>query len=317
MKVVRAKGLAKFEILNDELRTAEENSFGARLPRGMERQRKLLVLAIASDGSSGIRIGQLVARYRDHYKIDQAWMPIGESIARSLGYKSYTSLNSLMKAAKNASKIPEILLSAVIELGIDPSENKYRELVIELQKRVDFSGGDEEARVVAQAAIDQFRTRKRDAASKRKNAQSDSSTQFGDRIARQLAMNMRHIPDGERKAQAETIMRQIEKAIRAEVPGWSIQVAWVEGDSATEVVKPILKTSTPPGLSPRGELLPIRGPAVIPAMPIAPDVTPSALVDDLSSDPRSAHHHRKQPVRTVENNQLSLLDGNALRADRM
>lgn len=310
MKVVRAKGLAKFEKLNDELRTAEANSFGARLPRGMERQRKLLVLAIASDRSSGIRIGQLVARYRDHYKIDQAWMPIGKSIARSLGYKSYTSLNSLMKAAENVSKIPEILLAAVIELGIDPAENKYRQLVIELQS-VDFSGGDEEARVVAQAAIDQFRTRKRDAASKRKNAQSDSSTKFGDRIARQVAMNMRNIPDGERKAQAETIMRQIEKAIRAEMPGWSIQVAWVEGDSTTEAMKPILPTSTSPALSARGELLPIRGPAALPAMSIAPDVTPATFVDDQSPNSRGARAHRKLSVRSIEINQLSLFDGPA------
>lgn len=310
MKVVRAKGLAKFEKLNDELRTAETSSFGATLPRGIERQRKLLVLAIASNRSSGFRIGQLVARYRDHYKIDQAWMPIGKSIALSLGYKSYTSLNSLMKAAKNASRIPETLLAAVIDLGIDPAENKYRQLMNELQS-VNFSGSDEEARGVAQVAIEQFRTRKRDAAAKRKEEEAASAAEFGNRIARQVAINVRNMPVGERKGRAEKIMRQIDEAIRTEMPGCSIQVAWVEGDSTTEVVKPILTTSTSPALSPRGELLQIRGPAAMPAMSIGPDVTPAALIDDRSSNSRGARAHRKLSVRSIEINQLSLFDGPA------
>ena len=133
VKACGAKGLAKFEKLSDELREAEAKSFGTRLPRGMEQQRKLLVQAIASDRNSRIRIGVLAAGYRDHYKIEEAWMPIGRSIALSLGYKSYTSLNSLMKAARQCVKNSRTTSRSPHRVGIDPTESKYRQLVKELQ----------------------------------------------------------------------------------------------------------------------------------------------------------------------------------------
>lgn len=307
MKLLGVKGLAKFERLNDELQTAEAKAFGTRLPRGMERKRELLVEAIASNRSSGVRIGQLVSRYRDHYKIDQTWMPIGESIAHSLGYKSYTSLNSLMKAAKRVSEIPEILLATVMEQGIDLAERKYSQLVNDLRS-IDFSGGDEEARVVALAAVDRFRTRKKEAAEKRKKDKAASAEQIGVRIARQVATNLREMPSGERKEQAETIMRHVEAAIRREMPNCIIRVAWVKSVSTTQAVKPRVKASTSHASS-RGKLLPIRSPAESPEMSRAPDVTPAAFVDDRSPNSRGTRPRSKLPVRSIESNQLSLFSG--------
>ena len=305
MKVPRTKGLADFEKLNDELREAEAKSFGTRLPRGMERHREQLVQAIASDRNSRIRIGQIAARYRDHYKIDQTWMPIGESIARSLGYKSYTSLNTLMKAAIGASKIPQPLLAVLIELGIDPTESKFRQLVKELQS-TDFSGDDKEARSVAQAAIDRFSARKRDATSNRRKDNSASAAQFGDRIARQVAINVRSLPSGERRAQAEAILRQIEGAIRSATPGWNIRLTWVRSASTIEVAKSGDQESTSSAASLRGELLPIRSSAVGAAMPEVTNVNSAVPVDDRSPEPRRARPNHKLPVRSVDNNQLSL-----------
>lgn len=313
VKACGAKGLAKFEKLSDELRAAEAKSFGTRLPRGMEQQRKLLVQAIASDRNSRIRIGVLAAGYRDHYKIEEAWMPIGRSIALSLGYKSYTSLNSLMKAAVSASRIPEPLLAALIELQIDPTESKYRQLVKELQS-TDFSGNDEEAHDVVKAAIERFHTCKQDAARKRKKDASASAAQFGNRIARQLAIHMLDMPANERRARVETIVREIEKAIRVEMPDWRIRVTWENRHSTTLDVEPVSASAS--DTSSRGELLPIQSSGASPGMSAVPDITPPAFVDNRPLDPLGVRPHSKRPVQSVGNNQPSLFDEPAVVAEQ-
>ncbi len=307
MKALKVKGLAKFEKLNNELRAAEAMSFGTRLPRGMERHRKSLVQAIARDRTNNILIGQLVAGYRDHYKIDQTWMPIGESIAHALGYKSYTSLNSLIKAAQRASQVPEVLLAAIIESGIDPTENKYRKLVNEL-RNMTFTGTSEDACVVAQAAIDRFLASKKAAAARSRVANSHSATQIGERFARQVSMNLRNLPFGERKRQTETILREIEHAIGTETPGWSISITWVKSASTSQIDNAHRGTHSSHASSIRGELLTIPSPTSSPAIPDVPRAVRAAVVDAPSPRSHDINRQRKHAVRSIEDNQLGLFD---------
>ena len=132
MKVSQSKILANFGNLRAQLQRGEVKAFGPKPAREITRERELLIKAISGDRSSNLRIGQLVATYRTRYKADRVWMPLGRAIAHALGYRSYTSLDSLTKTAGRASKIPKLLLEAVINDGIDPTESKYVSLVDEL-----------------------------------------------------------------------------------------------------------------------------------------------------------------------------------------
>lgn len=322
MKVSRAKGLANFEKLNDELREAEAKSFGTKLPSGLEQHREQLVDAIAHRRTSNIGIGLLAASYRDHYKIEHEWMPIGLSIAHSLGYKSYTSLHSLMKAARNAFRVPQGLLAAVIELGIDPTENKYRKLVKDLFGMV-FAGGDEEARVAAQVAIDGFHSRRQDAARKRKENSSASAAQFGDRIARQVAIDVQNTPAEERRARAELIVRQIEESIRTEMPDWSLRVTWVKSTQEDRCADPMqvfgsdAQTAASSESAPQAEVIPIKTEVPDHDAPSAPNPPLAVAAADQQPNMPGASPHRKRAVRSVDRNQLDLwLEGPAPEADQ-
>jgi len=322
VKVSRSKGLAEFEKLNVELRVAEAKSFGPRLPRGLEKHREQLIDSIADNRTSNLRIGLLVASYRDHYKIEHEWTPIGLMIARSLGYKSYTSLHSLMKAAVNAVRIPHSLLVAIIELGIDPTEGKYRQLVKELLRMV-FAGDIEDARVAAQAAIDVFRARREDAAVKRKSASSASAAQFGDRIARQVTLNVRSMPAEERRARAELIVRKIEESLGLDSCGWSLQLTWIKNASemqsadAIQVAEPDAQASASRESAARAEVIPIKSEMSGPESRNASEVPPAEDASNPQTDSRGASSRHKRTVRSVNQNQLDLwFEGPASQADQ-
>jgi hypothetical protein len=219
VELSQSAGLAKFEDLRGKLESAEQNAFGAKTPAGLKRKRELLLRAISSDRSSRLQIGQLAARYRDHYKAEQAWMPLGQFIARALGYRSYSSLNQLMRTAVRALKLPKNLLAAVIEEGIDPAESKYKSILDELILLA-FSGTDEEARVAARTAIAAFYARKAKAAARSQEARSAAASQIEFRIATQVKSFLRGTSPGMRAARADAIVHQLSEAILTLLPDY-------------------------------------------------------------------------------------------------
>lgn len=233
MEDSQSAGLAKSENLRTKLEAGERSAFGSKLPIGIERKRELLIRAISNKRRGSLQIGQLAAKYRDEYKAEQSWMPLGESIALALGYKSYTSLNQLMKTAVRASKIPKNLLAAVTEEGIDPAENKYRSLVDELIK-LDFSGTDDDAIGVAREALATFNARKKALAKKRREARNAAATQVEFRIAKQVTICLEKTTPPKRAAQADAILRQLAAAIRAVLPEYNVRGMFVENDGAAQ-----------------------------------------------------------------------------------
>ena len=112
----------------------------------------------------------------------------------------------------------------------------------------------------------------------------------------------------------ETIVREIEKAIRVEMPDWRIRVTWENRHSTTLDVEPVSASGS--DTSSRGELLPIQSSAANPGMSAVPDTTPPALVDNRPLDPLGVRPHSKRPVRSVGNNQPSLFDEPAVVAEQ-
>ena len=315
MEPIEIKGLVNFGNLNDKLQVFEAKAFGAKLPIGIDRKRRLLIEAIANDGSSSIAIGLLASRYRDYFKTKKCWMQIGEAIAHSLRYKSYTSLDSLIKASERASQIPGQLLAALIEQGIDPAENKYSRLIRELRGS-NFAGDEKDAHAFAKAAIERFHDLKKQAAEQRKKDRSASAAQIGARIAKQIETNLQDTADSEKKAQAETIVRHIQEAIKAQIPDCIVRVSWAESDSNSQLEKPRSDAALSRGLSARGEVVVLRSPAGISEISEASKETRAAEVDDRSPDSHAPSSDRKQPVQSLESSQLSLFDGPVVRVKR-
>ena len=232
METSQSAGLAKFENLEAELQAAESNAFGGKLPAGVKRNRESLIRAISKHRGSSLQIGLLAAKYRDHYKAEQAWMPVGQSIARVLGYRSYTSLNCLMKTALRASRLSRNLLAAVIEEGIDLAEHKYKSILDELVSCA-FSGTDDKARVVARTAIAAFNSRKQKAAETRRKAKIAAARQIEIRIASQVKRHLTEASPKERQTQADAILSRLTEAIQTVLPEYKLRTLREQADQVT------------------------------------------------------------------------------------
>jgi hypothetical protein len=331
VKLSAITGLAKFANLMDELKAAEAKEFGSKVPPGVERERNLLIKAIAGDRTSGFYLGQLAAEYRDHYKKEQTWMRIGESIAHALGYKSYTSLNTLMTAAERASKIPDILLAALIEEGIDPAENKYRRLVNGLAS-TKFAGTAKDAHAVVVSALATIRSRKKQSADRKRENKIASAKQIGARIAKQVTLRLRDTVPDKKRNELEAIVRRLADAVRAELPDCVIRLTWGSDSvdaSADSRLKSVRVRGTgaadrvPPPNNPSGKTVPRIGAenASLPptnkdansgtegVSPLGPSSLRMRSIDEENPHPRPKRH-RPGPARESSQpaavNQLSL-----------
>lgn len=275
MKLSHSKALANCGNLRSRLKRGEIEAFGPKPGRAIICERESMIKAISGNRSSNLRIGQLVASYRNRYKPDHTWMPLGRAIAHALGYRSYTSLNSLMEAADRAWRIPILLRDAVIEAGIDPTESKYNPLVDEL-RNADFSGTRKEACAFVHAAIESFKASRKEAARKRRQDNSASDAETGTRIARQVAIRLRKTSPGERRTQAKTIVHQLAEALRQEFPECIISLAWVENDATAQPPSHRKQASAPRLVHSSGRVAPIRNLAIGAAGSFATKSSPAA-----------------------------------------
>ena len=153
--------------------------------------------------------------------------------------------------------------------------------------------------------------------------QSASAAQFGDRIARQVAIVVQNTPAEEKRARAELIVRQIEESIRTEMPGWSLRVTWVKSTPEDRSADPMqvsgsdAQTAALSESAPRAEVIPIKTEVPDPDAPSAPNPPLVVAAADQQPNMPGASPHRKRAVRSVDRNQLDLwLEGPAPEADQ-
>lgn len=308
VKVSPSKPFPKFGNLRAQLRQGEAKEFGPKPAPEIVRDRESLIHAISGNRGSNLHVGQLAAIYRDRFKVDHTWMPLGRAIARALGYRSYTSLDSLMTAAKNAGRIPVLLRDAVIEAGIDPTERKYASLVNELAM-TDFTGTRKEAQDVVLTAIQSFKEHKKTEAKKRRLERSVSNAETGEGVAKQIVSCLKKTPPDERRQQAQMFVGQLSEAVRKEFPEFILSLAWVESRAAAETCGDQTTISATPSAIALEKIQSIRNSTIGEPDRFEANATRAAdsREDEAKAENTSAHSGSKKPQKAPHDNGTGFL----------
>jgi hypothetical protein len=219
MEAKEIKSLLKSGNLSDIIRAQAKAAFGEILPDGMDDEIKSALRAVAGERTSNLDLGLEFSRLRARFKIDQHWMPVRKGLAKLKG-RGHSYIDQLIDLAEKASKISDLLLAALLEEGIDPTEKKYETLVAHLAA-IDFSGETDQAAEVVRAALDKFRDAKKAAAAQHKKDNEAAEASYVSRSNRSTTIAMKHDPS---KETAESLRAGFERALRIHFPGATVLV---------------------------------------------------------------------------------------------
>jgi len=218
------RGLVKFGNLQGIIATAVTIEFGSAPPAGIEEEVDRLLTAVTSRQVSNFETGLAASALRARFKADQAWMAVGNCLAKQLG-RSYSYLDGLMKAAEEANQVAALLLAALIEAGYDPTETKYAGIIDDL-RHAKIPNDSEEARALVLKAIEKHREAKRLARQQAKKDKAVARHQLGPRLAKQMEMGIKAVPDQDKVEEARALLHQLAKAAEDQCTGWKVEVSW-------------------------------------------------------------------------------------------
>ena len=181
MEVNELKGLLKFGSLRAVIDQGLTAEFGARIPNGVVTEVQEFLEAFGGNWTNNLANGLALSRLRRHFKQEQNWMPIREAIAKQW-HRSKSWLDTLRSTAEKAAEVDELYLAALIEAGIDPTEEKYASIMVVLGDS-ERPAGAEEARAIVAQAIEKYREAKRAARLEAQRNNEAARNELGPRLA--------------------------------------------------------------------------------------------------------------------------------------
>ncbi len=228
MEPTESKDPANFDKLEIALDEAEDLAMQAGLsPEKLEE-----FAALRAEAASVFRVskapryhqGRFLDRCKAVLGVEQACLPIARSFAESLhGRKSRNTLKTLIENACSADKLPSCLLAAMIQANVDPGETKYRPLIDGLVA-LNFSGPSEAAHKIFAEHYDVYSATKKADGLRRKSAEQEALKDFGVRIAKQFAANLKNFPAEDRPKRSKEWLGKAAQAVQRQCPGWMVTV---------------------------------------------------------------------------------------------
>jgi len=235
LEAIDLKGVANFATLRAELLLIEHKIFEGETPDGLAKLRNLLIPQLGRMAKAGLQTGLLLIAIKAALTAENNWVLYGSPIARAMGLKSVTGLNHIIRHAVHAAKLPKMILSAMIELGLEPIDGRNRRLVTNLIAR-NFSGTSKQATTLVQEEQDLVTEAKREARAKSATKKGKKGNGVAiDHPAQPLSEKLRNSPDGERLAVVEAEVAALNNEIVTCLPGYRLQLVPVE-DAANDKV---------------------------------------------------------------------------------
>lgn len=228
MELTETKDVANF----DKLKIALDEAEALAMQAGLSPQKLEEFTALREEAASVFSVskapryhqGQFLDRCKAVLGAEQACLPIARSFAESLhGRKSRNTLKTLIENARSADKLPSCLLAAMIEANLDPGETKYRPLIDGLVA-LNFSGPSVAAHKILAEHYDVYLATKKAEALRRKMAEQEAIKNFGGRIAKQFAANLKHFPAEDRPEISKEWLGKAALAAQRQCPGWVVTV---------------------------------------------------------------------------------------------
>ena len=228
MQPTEIKDLANF----DKLKIALDEAEALAMQAGLSPEQLAEFTALRAEAASVFSVsrapryhqGQFLDRCKAVLGVEQACLPIARSFAESLhGRKSRNTLKTLIENARSADKLPSCLLAAMIEANLDPGETKYRPLIDGLVA-LNYSGPSEAAHKIFAERYDVYSATRKAEALKRKIAEQGAMKDFGARLVKQFAANLKHFPAEDRPEISKEWLGKAARAAQRECPGWVVAV---------------------------------------------------------------------------------------------
>jgi hypothetical protein len=295
MELTETKDVANF----DKLKIALDEAEALAMQAGLSPEKLEEFTALRAEAASVFSVsrapryhqGQFLDRCKAVLGVEQACLPIARSFAESLhGRKSRNTLKTLIENARSADKLPSCLRAAMIEANLDPGETKYRPLIDGLVA-LNFSGPSDAAHKIFAEHYEVYSATKKAEALKRKMAEQDAMKDFGVRIAKQFAANLKNFPAEDRPEKSKDWLGKAARAAQRQCPGWVVTVTLTPCTESSEDLSGLDPEPVPSDVaSSRPDRLFTSG--VVAGLPVSPTrefgmdtVTPSVQALGSLADP--------------------------------
>ena len=241
METTEIKDLANF----DKLKIALDEAEALAMQAGLSPEKLEEFTALRAEAAGVFRVSKAPryyqGRFLDHCKAvlgaEEACVPIARSFAERIhGRKSRNTLRTLIDNARSADRLPAFLLAAMIEANVDPGETKYRPLIDGLVD-LNFSGPSKAAHKIFAEHYDVYSATKKADGLRRKSAEREALKDFGVRIAKQIAANLKHFPVKDRPERSMEWLGKAAQAAQRQCPGWVVTVTLTPCAESSEDLK--------------------------------------------------------------------------------
>lgn len=233
-EAIDLKGVANFAALKADLLMAEHEIFGGTAPGGFIKLRNALVALLGQKGRVGLQEGLLLIALKNDLKAEKDWVRYGDLIAPAMKVKSASGLNHIIRRTEHALKLPKKILSAMIELGLEPIDGRNKRLINNLPRH--FEGTSDQARELVRAEQDQVTEAKRKARAKRaakKGRKGNGAA--SEHPAQPLSEWLLNCSDSERLAMIEAEVAALNGELTTYMSGYKLQLVQVT-DASSETL---------------------------------------------------------------------------------
>lgn len=246
--------------LEEALKILEEEAFGGNVPEDMDKVRRDLLETLKLANAPRLQKGLVLGRYKASLTTDAMWTRARQTIARRYtGYSSRNSVHTLIENAQHAVKLPQPMLDAMMEAGLDPATTVNRSLVDEVLA-LQFAGGANEAREQFSPVHQAWRANKKKKAAETKAAKAKAAKGAAGRMVTLAFESVKHLPKGKRPEALIEMLREVLTRISSAIAPYTANL-----DVTTSAAQPA-NPEPDPGTGSGQANLPVRKVAVISAI---------------------------------------------------
>jgi len=230
LQSIDLKGVANFAALKQDLLLAEHEIFDGEAPDTFAKVRNRVIARLGRRGKAGLETGLDLIALKTGLKAEKDWVRYGDLIAKAMGLSGASALNHIIRRTEHALKLPKKILSAMIELGLEPIDGGNKRLIDNLPRT--FEGTNDQARELVRKEQERVTQAKREARKKsaEKRAKKEAiGARAQEPTDQPWGEKLRDCPEGDRRAVMDGIVARLNSEIEAYLPGYKVQLIPVTG----------------------------------------------------------------------------------------
>lgn len=192
-----------------------ENQGGVDHAAGLDAARETVVGAIRGMRASLYQLAEALEGYHNYFKGEHIWTSVLDRVARGQGCSART-LYRLIENYKEAQRLPQIVVDAMIESHIEPTSTKNRD-VVQIVAQIPETATREDAAAAVKLAHSRVIAMKRTAKAETAPVEPGSLEEFTRRIVRMFEARFGSYSPSHRDDEVRFILEKVVNCLRANV----------------------------------------------------------------------------------------------------